>query len=75
MKQTTHHKEINFGPFATNVLDVVDRRDLVTPTGEEVTVRVCSRGFVIDIGNTRYETKDNLQASYILNTHQVGTKG
>lgn len=68
----THH-EINFSPFATNVLDAIDRTDLVTPEGTPVRIRQSSSCcFVIDIGPAHYETRDNLVASCILNTNQVG---
>ena len=69
----THH-EINFSPFATNVIDVIERTDLVTPAGLPVSIKRNSYGFVIDIGGLHYETNDNLQASRILNTNQVGVQ-
>lgn len=31
-------KELNIGPFGTNVLDLVGRNDLVTEGGYEVTI-------------------------------------
>jgi len=70
-KEMTHYP-INFSPFATNVLDVIERNDLFTPNGTHVTIRRASYGFVIDIGQKHYETNDNLQASYILNIHETG---
>ncbi len=71
------HHEINFGPFATNVLDSVGRKDLCTSDGQKVEIRhYCPSGFTIYIGRAKVcEYVDNLQASYILNMAQVGTAG
>lgn len=72
---TTHHK-INVSPFATNVLDLVGRTDLVTPTGIKVTVTRDMLDFVVTIGDERmYCGGDNLSASYTLNQFEVGIIG
>ena len=64
---------INFTPFQNNVLDFVDRPGLVRSNGDEVTIsRMGDGAFVITIAGRKYETKDNVEASYILNSAQVG---
>ena len=70
------HYPINFSPYAINVLDCVGQQNLVTPDGQPVSIRQDMRGwFIIQIGDERMETPDNLQASYILNQREVGIKG
>ena len=70
-------REINFGPYGTlNVLDAVGRIDLRTKGGQKVEVkRYTPGGFTIYIGGVRmHENLDNLQASYALNSAQVGSE-
>jgi hypothetical protein len=65
--------EINVSPFRTNVLDLVDRDDLVTQDGRKVEVRREYRDFVVIVdGKERVRTDDNLAASYCLNQVTVG---
>lgn len=65
--------EITFHPFRANVLDCVGRTDLVTQGGQPVQIKCNMRGeFVVIIGGETYRTDDNLQASRVLNEHQVG---
>lgn len=67
--------EITFHPFRTNVLDCVGRTDLVTRDGLPVQIGRNMRGeFVVTIGGETYRTDDNLQASRVLNEHQVGVQ-
>lgn len=66
---------IRVSPYATNVLDLVGREDLVTRSGIPVTVRRDMYGFfILDIGKLHLETPDNLEASFILNSHETGAK-
>ena len=69
------HKEINFSPYANNVLDFIDRDDLVTPTGEAVSITRQGMDFKIQIGAHHSIAYSNHDASYVLNTHQVGING
>ena len=70
---TATHREINFSPFATNVLDVVKWPYLCTPDGRKVEVERNGMSFAIIIdGKTITDSADNLGASYILNSNQVG---
>lgn len=66
------HQEINFSPYANNVMDFIDHGNLVTPKGDKV--RITRRGtqFIIVIGEKVHSTSYNAQASYILNSAQVG---
>ena len=66
------HIEINFSPFATNVIDCIERDDLITPDGKSVQIKQSGLGFVITIGTVISDILDNLSASYLLNTNQVG---
>ena len=66
------HQEINFSQFKSNVLDFVDRKDLVTPDGDKVLITRQYMDFKIVIGNKVHITPYNSQASYILNSAQVG---
>ena len=68
-------REINFSPFANNVLDFVGRNDLVTSAGERVLLSRSGLDFIIAIGYLKWETDDNIEASYILNSCQVGVSG
>ena len=70
-KMKTHH-EINFSPFATNVLDWVDKSGLQTPDGQPVHITRNGMAFVIWFKGDKRETYDNLEASYILNSNEVG---
>ena len=66
------HQEINFSPY--NALDFVDRKDLVTPNGDEVriTLDMYMKFRIMIGGNPPICTYYNSQASYILNSAQVG---
>ena len=66
------HQEINFSPYANNVLDFIDRKNLVTPQGDIVRITRDGMKFKIMIGNMPFYTYYNIQASYILNSAQVG---
>jgi hypothetical protein len=67
------HREINFSPFAVNVLDAVDDPTLCTPDGTPVKVGRRGMDFTIRIGGQLVtDTADNLDASCVLNCHQVG---
>lgn len=68
------HKEINFSPFATNVLDHVYDENLTTPNGDKVLIGQETNGdFYIRInGELIGHHLSNLEASYILNTNCVG---
>jgi len=67
-----HHK-INWSPFATNVLDAGEY-DLCTPGGVPVQFsRPCGRGFLLIMPDgTKWETDDNLQMSYWMNSFEIG---
>lgn len=69
---------LNVGPFATNVLDLVNKPGLRTRQGARVEIarigmdaqfriRIYWEGNIME-----YTTPDNLQASYFLNSHEVG---
>ena len=64
--------EINFSPFATNVLDVIGDSTLCRSDGTAVAVERRNGGFEIRIGANVRWTDDNAAASYILNMAQVG---
>lgn len=65
---------ITVGAFWTNVLDLVGKEGLVTRSGEPVTItRSGSGAFIIQVGNIkRYESDSNSEASFILNSWEVG---
>ena len=67
---------INVSPFAVNVLELVGRSTLETREGTKVTVTREGMDFVIryqdKIGTAEFRTKDNLEASYILNDIEGG---
>lgn len=68
--------EINFSPFASNVLDYVGREDLCTVGGAKVTIKRPGMSFEISIeGESKYVTDSNLDASSYLNRKQVGIRG
>ena len=70
---TTNFTEINFSPFASNVLDYVNAEGLQTIRGEKVTISRDRLEFVITVdGKEAGRTDDNLSASYILNSMEVG---
>lgn len=69
-----HHQEIHFSPFATNVIDCLNRTDLQTPYGKSVSIKMVGMDFVIKIGEEKYFAHTNSEASYILNTYEVGIK-
>ena len=67
--------EINVGPFATNVLDLIGREDLETEKGATVRVSQIDTSFFIQIGLTEpYSTTSNIAASYYLNHFPIGTR-
>ena len=66
-------REINFGPYANNILDFIDRTDLVTPKGSPTRITRPGMDFVILInGLPVVSTIDNVEASYVLNYYQIG---
>lgn len=68
-----NHHEINFSPYANNILDFTERNDLITPKGERVSItNLYGRGFKIAIGEHEFMTQDNWEASFVLNSAQVG---
>lgn len=71
-------REIDFSPFRNNVLDYVGRIDLQTPNGTEVQIKkdMFGGGFTVIIGSKTFGPKmSNVEASYVLNAHQVGVRG
>lgn len=67
------HRTINFSPYATNVLDCVGRKDLVTPDGTPIEIRLDPCGFsILGRGAQLAGDLSNLGASYWLNSHEVG---
>ena len=67
--------EINVGPLATNVLDLVGREDLVSPGGIPVTIRREGRAFVVNReGADVFSHECNLTMSSFLNAMVIGTK-
>jgi len=67
-----YHEEINFSPYATNVLDCLDRTDLSTPYGDKVNIKMVGMEFEIEIGDRLFTAYSNTEASYILNSFEVG---
>lgn len=66
-------REIVFSPFATNVLDWVDKPGLVTKDGRPVEIHMPTTNFVILVdGQRTYVGPDNLWASNKLNRYPVG---
>lgn len=69
----TVFSEINFSPFANNVLDWIDRPNLVTFDGRPVKLTRNGMKFIVVIGEEKvYEGTSNLSASYALNMNRVG---
>jgi len=68
----TMFTEINFSPYAENIIDYVDNPNLSTPDGTKVRIHMFNLHFSIHIGDTVHEISDNLAASYLLNINQVG---
>ncbi len=69
--------EMNFSPFATNVIDCTARTDLCTPDGIGVKIEQDFAGlFTVTLGEgdkaVRHDNLTNLRASYLLNSFQVG---
>ena len=65
--------EINFSPYATNVIDCRGREDLCTIDGLDVDIKLTvGSGFTIVVGNHKHDNLNNLSASYLLNSLQVG---
>ncbi len=64
--------EINFSPYANNVLDYVGRMDLETADGRYVLVQRDGVNITVIIDDVRYEKLSNVQASYVLNCNQAG---
>jgi hypothetical protein len=65
-------KGINFSPFQNNVIDFLGREDLITRSGIPVTLRQFGMEFKINIGADYLSTYSNTEASYFLNTREVG---
>ena len=69
---------VNWSPYATNPIDQVDgrkdRRMLVTPKGEEVTITHSMTGvmFTVHIGDEHLPVGQNSTLCYVLNTREVG---
>ncbi len=65
---------INVSPFATNILDLIDK-PLVSEDGRNVVVRREGSDFVVYInGEQAYDTDDNLNASFYLNCMNVSRR-
>ncbi len=59
---------INFSPYATNILDAINI-PLITADGKSVVIRRVGNLFVIYVDGEVYrETDDNISASYTLNS-------
>jgi len=68
----THHP-IDFHPWRNNILDYMDRADLVTPNGTPVVLRRQGLNFFVQVGNMEpVITDNNGVASYVLNQYEVG---
>ncbi|MEN6317867.1 MAG: hypothetical protein ABFD82_03785 [Syntrophaceae bacterium] len=65
-------KEINFSPFATNVLNCLGSDDLVTANGVKAKISQYGSDFIVTIGDTVYDGLSNIDASYVLNMNGVG---
>ena len=70
----TTFQELNFSPYACNVLDYVGRDGLVTANNQPVKIQHLTAGFVITIDYNQFTPMSNLDASYLLNSWQVGVK-
>jgi hypothetical protein len=69
----TVFREINFSPFAKNVLDYVGREGLVTYTGQPVKIeKPLALAFTVTIGSATRRDLSNLDASYWLNSQPTG---
>ena len=69
---TTFHK-ITVSPFATNILSLVDRDNLVTVDGDDVKITRNMRGdFILVVGNNRVEKTSNIEASAYLDMIGIG---
>ena len=67
-------KTINVSPFATNVIDLIDK-ELVNSNGDLVVVKNCFNGFnVVVNGESKLICNDNLDVSRFLNTMEVAYK-
>lgn len=65
-------KEINFSPFASNVLDYIDT-PLTNVYGDEIIVRESGRYFLVYVnGQMAFKSDDNIEISYFLNTNGAG---
>jgi hypothetical protein len=65
--------EINFSPFATNILDHVGSTHLATAGGEKVKIEQSMCGeFVVSIGAESFPRLSNLEASRLLNQRRAG---
>lgn len=63
---------IHWSPFGTNVLDAGDY-ELSTSDGSPVQFRRDGYlNFVLTVNGERFETKDNLEMSYIMNSREIG---
>lgn len=65
------HKQINWSPFATNILDA-EEFDLCTESGDPVDFHRSGSFFVLVVNEKRFETDDNIQMSYIMNQLNIG---
>lgn len=64
--------KINWSPFRTNVLDAGEYK-LILPDGSPVEFRRGGSGeFILKANGQIYETRDNLEMSYTMNTLEVG---
>lgn len=76
--QQNDYIPVNWSPYATNPIDHVDgrpdRRMLVTPKGEEVTIIQSMNGvmFTVHIGDDHLPAGQNETLYYVLNTCEVG---
>ena len=65
--------EINFSPYATNVLDWIGRPGLFAKNGDSVMVNRSGGGFIIYVNGVEIVKTDyNTAASFELNRRQVG---
>lgn len=75
METTMEFHEINFSPFATNVLDCIGVTNLYTRTLRHVQIKQFNN-FVVEIdGKSVFSSDDNVAVSYFLNSQGVGYLG
>jgi hypothetical protein len=70
------HKAKVWHPLRSNPLDHLDRKDLVTPKGEEVRIEKAMGGgnFYVTVGSRRFMTGGNISTCSFLNRREVGTQ-